>query len=146
MCFDRFPLLIRISSMGQLTDFKGYKELILKNTVMRFSMDMIKKKKTIKIASICSASVVLGYFFCLLLVWGLLCFCFCAFYFSLCYLSCFTLASSFCLSICHPLPRAAVGYTCLSYPLHWWGKTEVGGRERPCFVSLFLLAMLSCFP
>lgn len=47
MCFDRFPLLIRISSMGQLTDFKGYKELILNNTVMRFSMDTIKKKKNL---------------------------------------------------------------------------------------------------
>lgn len=64
MCFDRFPLLIRISSMGQLTDFKGYKELILNNTVMRFSMDTIKKKKNI-LKLLVSAVVVLcwGIFF-----------------------------------------------------------------------------------
>lgn len=37
-------------------------------------MDTIKKKKNIKAASVCSASVVLG-FFSLVLVWDLLCFC-----------------------------------------------------------------------
>lgn len=85
MCFDRFPLLIRISSMGQLTDFKGYKELILNNTVMRFSMDTIKKKKNI-LKLLVSAVLVL--------CWGIF---FVCFWFGACFAFAFVLFTFLCV-------------------------------------------------
>lgn len=119
---------------------------MLDNIGLRFSMDMIKKKKKNTLKLLVSAVLVLcwGFFSLLNFCLGFALLLLLCFFLSMCSMSCFIcVVFFFCLSICHPPPRAAVGCMCLSYPLHWWGKSEEGGRDGPCFVSLLLLAMLS---
>lgn len=109
-------------------------------------MDTITKKKSI-LKLLVSAVLVLCWGICFFVCfWFEACFAFYFVLFSFLCVLCLALhcvVSSFCLSIWYPLPRAAVGYMCLSYPLHWWGRREVGGRDGLCFVSLFSLVLLS---
>lgn len=115
-------------------------------------MDTIKKKKKhIKTASVCSASVVLGFFFLyLVLVWGLLCFCFCAFFFSfhvVCVLlyTVWFLSSASAFVILHPELQLAV-CACLIHSIGEEREKKGVEMGHALFLSFLVSNAVLAFP